>query len=613
MRVTASEHSQATDSLVFGERVRILFADAVLPVVFNLANALFLSLLMLGRAAETVIWAWFAANVAINAGRLLMLWQYRRAPDRLSPRLWARIVTLISGLNGVQWAASVLLFANHGDPIATAYVIFFIGGMSAAASLRMAIFPETALAFTLPPLLALAGFLVAGEGWQPKLLATVVIMFAIASTRLIHLTADNLAAAIRQRFTNERLAASLQEALVRAGAAQRSQNAFLANISHEIRTPMNAVVNMVELAKTSDDRAERVEMLRIAQNAAHGLLDLFNDILDLSRLEQGGISIDRGKVDHASLIADVAAMMRMEARAKGLSLTHNAAPGPAILADAKRLRQILINLLGNAVKFTDSGEVSIAARLWHDTVTDQCLLDITVTDTGVGIAPEHVEHIFQRFRQADESITRRFQGSGLGLAISRELAELMGGSLTVDSRLGEGSRFHLRIPVEPADASASQGSSAGIINTAGKRLHLLVVDDNQINRLLLAKILQSAGIHASLAESGEQALNLLAPAGGGPAAKYDAVLMDIQMPGLDGFATTAHIRALGNDYEDLPIIAVSAHDYSDDMARLRQAGFDGFIAKPVEAGKLIAMVNSAAEFLAPATSAQMQTARSSHG
>lgn len=613
MRVTVSEHSQATDQLVFGERVRILFADAVLPVIFNLANALFLSLLMLGRAPDVVIWGWFAANVAINAGRMLMLWHYRRASARLPQRSWARLVTLISGLNGLQWASSVLLFADHGDPITTAYVIFFIGGMSAAASLRMAIFPETALAFALPPLLTLAGFLMTGDGWQPKLMAFVIVMFAIASTRLIQLTADNLTAAIRQRFTNERLASSLQEALVRAGAAQRSQNAFLANISHEIRTPMNAVVNMVELAKTTDDHAERVEMLRIAQSAAHGLLDLFNDILDLSRLEQGGISIERGRIDHASLIADIAAMMRLEAKAKGLTLTHSATPSPAILADAKRLRQILINLLGNAVKFTDSGEVSIAARLWHDTVTDQCLLDISVADTGVGIAPEHIDHIFQRFRQADESITRRFQGSGLGLAISRELAELMGGSLTVESRLGEGSRFHLRIPVEPADASASQNPSPVMVHPAGQRLHVLVVDDNQINRLLLAKILQSAGIHASLAESGEQALSLLAPDGDSPAAKCDAVLMDIQMPGLDGFATTARIRALGNDYEDLPIIAVSAHDYSDDMPRLRQAGFDGFIAKPVEAGKLIAMVHSAAEFLASETPAEMQTARSSHG
>ncbi|MHC1790699.1 ATP-binding protein [Solidesulfovibrio sp.] len=381
--------------------------------------------------------------------------------------------------------------------------------------------------------------------------------------------------------------ATLEQAKTEAEAASRAKGAFLAVMSHEIRTPLNAVMGLTELLLAGDASPEQLGHLRTIRESAGHLLGVVNDILDFSKIEAGKLVLERINFDVREVVAEAARTMELAARQKGLAftVTIDAAVPAALRGDARRLRQILLNLLGNAVKFTAAGSVSLAVGPVPaaETPPDKAGLLVTVTDTGIGIDPGRSAELFDSFNQGPGSIARRFGGTGLGLAISKELVERMGGRLSVASREGAGSAFAFTVFLMPghADAVVRRDPGPAKAATAGSPPRcILLVEDNALNAAVTRLHMGRMGHSLTVAASAREAYAHLART------RFDAVLMDIEMPEIDGITATRTIRAGGPPQAPpldpgVPIIAVTAHAVEDVRQQCLDSGMDGFVTKPV--------------------------------
>ncbi|MBI1898749.1 MAG: response regulator [Acidobacteria bacterium] len=404
---------------------------------------------------------------------------------------------------------------------------------------------------------------------------------------------EQLEELVRQR--TEELQAAMQKAL----KASEAKSEFLANMSHELRTPMSGILGMLDIMLDTSLTAQQRDHLQTAQSCAYSLLAILNDVLDLSKIEAGRMALEMVPVNVRGLIVESVKAHSGVASRKGLSLTPEVASSvpETIESDPLRLRQILANLISNAVKFTDAGCVTV--RAWCGASGDAPrLLTLEVADTGMGIAPEKVAEIFEKFTQADGSISRRYGGTGLGLAITRSLVELHAGTISVESTPGAGSTFSVAIPcVEVlAQPAASDLRHAAPPNGNGNvKLSVLLVEDNVVNRKMVAAILGRDGHSVVHAQNGQDALSALEKG------DFDLVLMDIQMPGLDGLETTRLIRQHSR-WSSVPIIAMTAHSMDGDREACLNAGMNGYISKPVHAQHLLAIVRDAAGHVAPSRS-----------
>ncbi|WP_369060867.1 ATP-binding protein [Caulobacter sp. 73W] len=374
-------------------------------------------------------------------------------------------------------------------------------------------------------------------------------------------------------------------ARAKAQAANEAKSQFLANMSHEVRTPLNSILGFTRLLSDRQDLPADVQrQLRLIDQSGESLLTVVNDVLDFSRMEAGQIELDTRPTDMRRLIEDAAAIVAADARAKGLDLRleYDGPVGHAHLIDDRRARQVLLNLLNNAIKFTAAGSVTLRLKITtlKPGVDD---IRVEVIDTGVGIAPAAQETLFRRFSQADSSVSRSYGGSGLGLAICKGLMEMVGGRIGVVSTLGQGSTFWIEGRARTtAQASARAVDAQVTFDLTGTRL--LLVDDHPMNREVGAALLTAAGCIVDTAEGGEEAVALAA------ARPYDAILMDVHMPGMDGLTATRVIHGLDGPAAHIPIIAMSADALPQHVARCVDAGMVDHVAKPIRREDLFAKV-----------------------
>ncbi|MDR2106291.1 MAG: response regulator [Coriobacteriales bacterium] len=392
--------------------------------------------------------------------------------------------------------------------------------------------------------------------------------------------------------------ASLVEAREEAMTSSRAKSEFLSNMSHEIRTPMNAITGMITIAKNTDDVNRKNECLDKMEEASVHLLGIINDVLDMSKIEANKLELVPGDFLFSRLIDRIVTMNTFQLKQKNLvfQLEKAAEIPDALYGDEQRISQVITNIFANAIKFTpEGGTISLRTRLLDSSSPGRYLVGITVSDSGIGISAEQMGRLFKPFQQAESTTSRRFGGTGLGLVISKRIIELMGGSISVDSELGVGSSFEIAIPLEDAhdaidcfgaDMTTQQELPSDAIFT-GRRI--LLAEDIEINREIVAALMEPTGIEIEPASNGIEAVRLFEQA----PRRYDLILMDMQMPEMDGLEATRRIRALADPWaHEVPIIALTANVFKEDIAQCMSAGMNDHLGKPLDQARVVATLRT---------------------
>ena len=601
------------------ERLRLLFAPMIQITVVGSLVAVALALVVSTQLPAWRTWGWAGLCLSAGAARLWLALSYRRQAllPGFDTTVWHRRLTWVTALNGLVWGLSAVLIMPVHDLVTSAVIICTLVGAAALGCFTLQSSLNANLAMTVPLLSPAALMLLSrmdAYGIFGGVGTAALAVFLVLEGRRAERRINEL---LWLRFTTDRIAIERAEALKLAQRHAAIKDQFLATMSHEMRTPLHGILGLAELIqKRLPSRvgplAESRQHAALIHRSGEHLLTLINDVLDFSRIEAGRLQIEQAPLDLQALLADVLALSSVTAQRKGLVLTPLIElPRPCwVMGDAARLRQVLFNLLGNAIKFTDSGHVTVRVRREDGGP----MVTMAVQDSGIGIPKDMLDKVFDAFQQVDGTFGRRHQGTGLGLTISREIARAMGGDLMCRSEPGMGSEFWMEVPLplcedppdtvpatelqtEPSSTTTLPGTwlegtptsraSTADISRAKADLsghHVLLVEDNPVNALVAESILHDLGLQVTLATSGQQALDQLVP---GPH-PFDAVLMDCQMPELDGLEATRRLRAHEQETgaPNVPVVALTANAGPDDRARCAAAGMDDHLAKPFASNEL---------------------------
>ena len=617
--------SHSIEKNIYTESIRLILDSTPSAAAAIVIAVSFVAYLFIDSLPHHLFGGWAAYMLVVAIIRLALYQVFRhQQQDHFNP-IWARLIILMALLTGLGWGACSLIFFNYLPFPEQEVLVLVVVAYSAGALTTLFPVPAALAALLLPSLMPLLFLLYSLEGRIPFSIASMLLVFLLFVTSAARRLRKLLENSLQLRFENEALvchlkrekgkseqlnASLLNEVEERKKAAERlsiarrdaeqanmAKTQFLANMSHDIRTPMNGIIGMTRLLLETELNHDQAKYLDTIRLSADGLLGLLNDILDFSKIEAGQLLIVQQNYNFHELVANLESIMTYSAREKGLQLIFpkNLTDLPQFVkGDELRLRQILINLLGNAIKFTHHGSVMLNIQP-QQTAEENITIHFQVADTGIGIPADKLDEIFASFSQADSSMARKYGGSGLGLAISKQLVEMMGGRIWLESIEGQGSTFHFTITLQLG--SKERTRIAADPAKPVRPLRILVADDNGVNCDLARLLLEKDGHSVITVDDGLGALQALVDH------TFDLILMDVQMPTMDGLTASQIIRKCENqtnlsEYtlppeleehlldccrgKHVPIIAMTANAMEGDRQKCLNSGMDGYLTKPFD-------------------------------
>ncbi|MFN5048519.1 ATP-binding protein [Roseateles sp.] len=595
-------HADRIAHMVRAERLAVLYDQTLAPTAVGLLFCGPLVGWLWPHFSATLLLGWLGVRLLISLLRCADVLRFRRArPDPMEGKPWLQRYLALLTLDALSWGSMGLLFRSPAVPELDGILLASVVGLGAISLFSLSCLWPAHLLFSTLVFLPLMVMELLSQDSSGLIVAAGLGLFLGVSVFEARRMQSRHMELLRLRFENALIAEQREQALRSAERNSHSKSRFVAMMSHEIRTPLNGILGITQLLERGELQTQQREQVQILRRSGRHLLTLINDILDLARIESGKLEIVPRPLPLREAVDDVCQLLATGAADKGLNfqLVYGASLPGCVVGDAARIKQVLHNLVGNAIKFTSRGSVSVEVAAVLD-MRAGTLLRFAVRDTGEGIPADQMERIFAPFEQAERSYrleSPRPEGTGLGLTISRELARAMGGDLRCSSQPGQGSVFEFTLPMQACEPAPLPGQEDRAVRELPRLTgRVLLVDDSPVNLLVAGAMLESFGLSVDQAEDGLQALECM------KRQTYELVLMDCQMPELDGFETTqswrAHERHQG--LPPLPIVALTASAVNSDRDRCLRAGMDDYLVKPFEMQDLLDVVQRHLRQPAPA-------------